>query len=297
MKKYLLIIIFLSKIALANVDNNPYKNVFIGYKISNSESGKTILQSNSKHVFRPASVNKLFVSLAILESLGPDFRYQTLLTTNKPSHNNSYTNVILNMQQDPSFKRRDLQTMLEHIKNSTITGDFIISGDNKKLLSYPPGWLWDDLSFGFASPITPFLLDQDRFKLLAKGAKHIELATNIPPTIIKFDNQLYENNKVHNCKIAVYRTETGFQLRGCMQADAQHTQYVMRTLAITKPKQYLLYWIKSYMQQLHIKLIGKIHFKNMAAAKTILASHYSASLELQLRHLLAKSDNVYAEAF
>jgi serine-type D-Ala-D-Ala carboxypeptidase/endopeptidase (penicillin-binding protein 4) len=288
-KKYIIIGALLCHAALAN--QKLLGNTFVGYKIENVVSKQVLSKHNSANSFTPASVNKLFVSLASLETLGAKHRYSDTISQDKTS------NVIFNMQQDPSFTHLDLYHLLYSLKDKTIHGNFIISANDHNFLAYPPGWLFDDISFGFATAITPYLLDQGRFKLLLKAANNIQLATDIPADVIKFDNKLVENINSKTCKVAVYRNAQGFILRGCMQGGKNQTQYVMRTLAILDQQKYLRYWIKKYMRQLHIKLVGKIDFRQHASGKKIIARHHSPTLKLQLQHLLAKSDNVYAEAF
>jgi serine-type D-Ala-D-Ala carboxypeptidase/endopeptidase (penicillin-binding protein 4) len=294
-KKYLLSGLLISNIALANTP--ALDNAFTGYEITNCQSGKVLIAKNSNKAFTPASINKLFVSFVILETLGAKYKYKNTFSTNAKLSHTINGDIIFNMQQDPSFKRANLKSMLFKLHDTTINGNFITSAKTKNFLPYPPGWLWDDVSFGFATAISPYLLDQGRFKLRLSARDKINLATTIPSGVVKFDNKLYEDINSKTCQIAVYRQTGGFQLRGCMQADNSHSQYVIRRLAIINQKKYLTYWLKKYMRDLHIKLRGNIYFKQHAAEKNIIATHYSPSLELQLRHLLAQSDNVYAEAF
>lgn len=298
---WIIFIFTLLHITSAYARNAPSNKIFLGYSVRDLHSGAVIDEHNANINFTPASVNKLLVSLAILEELGQNYKYKTILSTNSniaahtATKNNSIDgNIILSLSADPSLSHENLEQLFKPLANKIITGNIIINSDDSNDISYAPGWIWDDLSY--MPPITNMLLDQDRFHLRIISNGKIKLATDLPKNILQFNNLLVQTN-AKNCLVAIYPEIYGYQARGCLTGSRQKNEAIIRELVLRDPQTYFKYWLDQIMLQQHIKLSGKIIIKNTHPGKIIISEHKSKNLASLLTHMLAVSDNVYAEEF
>src|SRR5260370_66562 len=83
---------------------------FLGLAIVNLASGEVVFESNSSHLFVPASNTKLFTTALGLTRLGPDYRFHTTVVASpEPDRDGRIAGTLtLVGGGDPNLSGRDL---------------------------------------------------------------------------------------------------------------------------------------------------------------------------------------------
>lgn len=88
---------------------------FYSYIIGDVNSDKIYLEKNSEVYATPASCQKVITAILALKELGPEYRYETSLLSNKKD-------IVIKFSGDPSFTSEQLTTLLAPLRNSKIKG-------------------------------------------------------------------------------------------------------------------------------------------------------------------------------
>ncbi len=146
----------------AIIDNNPHLHV--GCEIYSLTNDQCVYCHNEQRLFTPASNTKLFSALLALETLGPDYRFETVLATDGVQDGTTLTgNVYLKSSGDPSLKGRDLEDLIKmlHKKGiTTIVGNVCIDHDDFDQDGFTLGSFLDNLGASWNSPINSFMVDR-----------------------------------------------------------------------------------------------------------------------------------------
>lgn len=88
----------------------PYAHASWGVIVADPATGKTLYAKNADQMFVPASSTKLFSSAAVLEALGPDYRFRTPVYAvgTADSSGNPGMNLVLVARGDPEMGGRTL---------------------------------------------------------------------------------------------------------------------------------------------------------------------------------------------
>ncbi|MES3630928.1 MAG: D-alanyl-D-alanine carboxypeptidase/D-alanyl-D-alanine-endopeptidase [Longimonas sp.] len=128
--------------------------------VVNLDTGEPVVDYRGQATMIPASTVKILTSAAALELLGPDFRYETVLTTTGPVEGGRVNgDLVLHGAGDPSLGQHRATSSiftnwaqgLSRIGIEQVSGQVI--GDDS-LFDAPgiaPGWSWDDIPYGYAA--------------------------------------------------------------------------------------------------------------------------------------------------
>ncbi|MDF2529528.1 MAG: dacB [Gammaproteobacteria bacterium] len=271
----------------------PHVNT--GILIENANTQQVIYQLNSTQAYTPASNTKIFTAAAALWYLGPDFRFQTTLSTKGAVKNGVLDgNAYITFSGDPSLTSSNLLDLIAQLKASgvrAIDGDVILDDSVFSGAQYPLGWPQDDLAYCYAAPATGIIINQNcmYFKLVnGKIARQdrndfpvINQVRLVGPSALRtcvFEPEVQDNNTVI--------------LRGCLPNQPQwNFQF-----AIRNPENYAISMTKRLMKSQGITIQGNTEIGTTAYGTKLIASHQSANLQALLGIMLKKSDNLYAEA-
>ncbi|MCF8364926.1 MAG: D-alanyl-D-alanine carboxypeptidase/D-alanyl-D-alanine-endopeptidase [Bacteroidales bacterium] len=179
----------------------------VGILLADAKSGEIIIGHNSGKSLVPASVQKLFVAAAALETFGPDYTFKTeLVLDGKMDNKGIFTgNVILMGGGDPALgsERYD-----EHYQNligrfaealqkqgikkieGQIIGDASFFGE----ILLPSTWLWEDIGNYFGAAATGLNIYENTFRLGLNSGQPGSLTkiVNINPEIpgLTFENNV-----------------------------------------------------------------------------------------------------------
>jgi len=105
--------------------------------------------------------------------------------------------VLIRFSGDPELGFDDLQDLIEGLKEKNINkiqGHVYLSASAFDGIYYPPGWLWDDLSYSYAAPLSTIIIDKNKFILRLRPSKKLghrpSLSIDIPNKLIQFKNRV-----------------------------------------------------------------------------------------------------------
>ncbi|MCU0772566.1 MAG: D-alanyl-D-alanine carboxypeptidase/D-alanyl-D-alanine-endopeptidase [Verrucomicrobia bacterium] len=149
-----------------------------GIQVVSLQSGVILFEHHAHQLLQPASNAKLFTAALALHQWGPDGRIPTpVLGSMWPDANGViHGDVCIEGRGDPTFTAethggnldlalQPLVTVLTQAGIRRIEGDLV--GDDRFLasLGYGTGWMWEDLEYGYGSPISALSFDDNSLAL------------------------------------------------------------------------------------------------------------------------------------
>ena len=133
------------------IDSHPYSDVTWGVVVQDVASGRVLYERNADRRFQPASTAKLFTAVAVLEELGPDYRYETpVLAQGERQGAVLRGDLVLRATGDPTWSSRfydSWRTPLESIAQQVggagiriVTGELLIDASAWDAESVPKSW-------------------------------------------------------------------------------------------------------------------------------------------------------------
>ena len=267
------------------------------YDIKNK---KDILKYNGNAQLIPASLQKLYTAYAVLNKLGPNFKFKTNISyVGKINNHELYGDLYLTFSGDPSLTSPDLKKLLVKSGITRISGDIIIQGQNFDNQLYGPGWMWDELDDCYAAPISSTIIDGNCGSMLIwPGKKENSQANfkidNIVDQMVT-TNIITTKNPNKKCQLKFIRenNQQQYSLNGCidMSSDIQKIK-----IASHNNNNFMIKKIEHALGEENIKHDGVIKFSNKITKSTNIASHRSESLTNILRNMIKSSDNLIAES-
>jgi serine-type D-Ala-D-Ala carboxypeptidase/endopeptidase (penicillin-binding protein 4) len=177
-------------------DDPVFAHAHWGVVVRSLHTGETLHRRNGERMFIPASNMKLVTGAAVLETLGPDFRYRTEVAATGPVQGGVLRgDLVVRGGGDPTISGRfhdDARAVFRAWADSLrVRGVTRISGavmgvdeyfDN---VPYGRGWTWDDLHFAYSAPVAGLQLDDAKFRLQlfpGRAAGEPALVSLDPPT-------------------------------------------------------------------------------------------------------------------
>jgi serine-type D-Ala-D-Ala carboxypeptidase/endopeptidase (penicillin-binding protein 4) len=280
---------------------NPQVN--LGMVVFDLTSDQLLYSRNAERLFIPASNMKLFSEAAALMILGPDYHFKNQLSISSGTVQQGilHGNIYIQLSGDPSFSRRDLNTLLSSLKDwniNAIQGNVIIDSSLAEVDTYPPGWLSADLSYSYGAPTAPLMIDANRLTVT------VNPGTNAgDPAVVEIDDGggaiLLKNNAT--TKADAKGCGVGFSLdsenhltsHGCVGV-AQWA--VQQRMAIKNPLAYAQGLIKSDLAKANIQLNGEVILGKTPSGAILVATQHSKALSELMADTLKPSDNLYADS-
>ncbi|PHQ78788.1 MAG: D-alanyl-D-alanine carboxypeptidase/D-alanyl-D-alanine-endopeptidase, partial [Coxiella sp. (in: Bacteria)] len=275
----------------------------LGIVVASAKTGRVLYQKNMNHLYTPASVQKLFTAAAALEYLKPGYRFDTsFFTKGYVRHGALVGDLYVKFSGDPSFKIANLNRMMDELHSmnvKSIKGRVYIDNFDYNKTPYPPGWIWDDLSYSYAAPMNAIIMNRNKFGLrfipAKKSGKRPRLEANLPAGVAQFtNNMMTTRNYSNSCPITIYSNmHNQYRVGGCLDGR-RGTQ--SRSLAVRDIPRYAKIELKDMLAARHIAFEGAVSLKRTPKNPTPLVVHASKPLHVLLRHMLKKSDNLYTNA-
>ncbi len=274
-----------------------------GVVVMSMKTGRILYRRNMDHLYTPASVQKLFTATAALEYLKPSYRFKTGFYTNGSVHQHVLDgNLYVRFSGDPSLKLTNLTQMMDELHSMgirRISGHVYIDNFAFNKVPYPPGWIWDDLSYSYAAPMNAIILNRNKFALRFTPSKVVgvapRLASSLPPGVASFVNGMKTTNHYSNdCPIAIYSNmDNQYRVKGCLN---RHWGAQSRSLAVRDMVQYAQVEVADMLGSRGIHYNGAITLKKTPNHPIPLVVHASKPLSHVIRHMLKRSDNLYTNA-
>ncbi len=275
----------------------------IGALVVDLNTGETLYSRNASETYIPASNMKLFSDAAALLALGPNYRFQTELSTNAHHLQAGALDgsIYLYLPGDPSFTSHDLNQLLAELKTWGITrinGNIVLVSSRRHISPYAPGWTKKDLIYSYGAPLAPLVLDENRLVVTVNPAARVgeKAVIELQPSNngVQLTNEVLTKPNAKNCGLS-YQMDAENQLtvRGCIGASQWSAQ---QKLAIKNPLIYAKAQLRSELKTLGIQLNGKIIYGKKPKQALLLAKHESRTISQLLAATLKKSDNLYADS-
>ena len=166
------------------LDVEEFENAIWAVKIVNLNTGETLYERNQNISLMPASNAKLYTSAAVLDILGPGFRYETPIYSDGPVEDGYLKgNLIIRGTGDPSIggrynKERDHKAALRNLaKNLSNAGIKVIEGHiigDDDLFEDAPlgvGWSWDDEPYYYSAEIGALTYFDNSIEIVLTGQR------------------------------------------------------------------------------------------------------------------------------
>ncbi|MBT1445484.1 D-alanyl-D-alanine carboxypeptidase/D-alanyl-D-alanine-endopeptidase [Shewanella sp. JM162201] len=268
-----------------------------GVIVMDMGTGRLLVADNSERTMLPASVQKLFLATAATQSLGNDFRFNTRLYS-KGARKSHLDTLYLEMEGSPLLSSQDLQALFRSVKALGVTKVdelVLISDDNEA--PQARGWVWDDLGFCYAAPVSNLTLDKNCVSgslAPTKDGKAVKLILSNDAGI-KVDNRIVYRPELayKDCKPEL--TALGgneFRLWGCYSGKDP----LPLAFAISDTHEWMSIKAPRLGKAAGID-VGKVRVKpSLPKDVSLLASHSSAPLPVLVKELLKESDNLIADS-
>ena len=156
----------------------------LGVEIYSLDRSEIVYEKNPSKLFMPASNNKIVTSAVALVRLGPDYRFKTNILADGPVADGALNGNLIVAgfgdpfsstrfePKDPFRAFREWAAKLKELGIRAIKGSMIGDGSAFEEKAYGRGWEWDDLSEGYAAPVSALQFNENLVWLdIAPGLK------------------------------------------------------------------------------------------------------------------------------
>ncbi len=285
-----------------------------GVKVVSMNRAETLYDHDSERLLMPASNNKLLTGAIALVRLGPDFRYQTRIMAE-----GAITDGILRgslvivgsgdpcmaprfYSGDPFGTFREWAAILKDKGIRVIEGDIVGDGSAFDYRGLGEGWQWDDLPYGYATPVSALQFNENQITLeITPGAKAgdpVSIRTQPLQDFMTVECRVQTGVAGSQTQIQIDGKNTGESIivRGTVPARGNR---VNQTVAVRNPTRYFLEALKQTLQQEGINVSrGSVRDESgrNPVDLTLLWAHQSPPLSEILKPLFKASQNLYAES-
>jgi D-alanyl-D-alanine carboxypeptidase/D-alanyl-D-alanine-endopeptidase (penicillin-binding protein 4) len=296
-------------------NNSMLKHSGIGVCIMDSESGEVLAETSPQLSLVPGSTLKLLTTATALEVLGPDFRFETVLSYSGEIRNDTLIgDLYIVGGGDPAlgsnyFKEHYLhrhfldewvkevgQLCIRHIRGNIVTNATIFEEQ-----TVPDTWIWEDIGNYYGAGACGISVYDNLYSIHFSSPEQAGKQTEIkkidpliPELIV--DNQVKSSNDNRDLAY-VYGApmENNRTVRGTIPKGRK--DFVVKA-SIPNPPFFLATELKNSLKQANIPIEGAIvtHQKNIAlpSLKTVAKTH-SPKLADIVRVTNHESVNLYAE--
>ena len=289
--------------SIDTIINQVDPKINMGIEVVDLNTGETLYQRNAAKPFTPASNMKLFSDAAALLVLGPDYRFQSQLSTDATTltQGSLQGSLYISLPGDPSFTQKHLDSLLSQLSSwgiDRIQGNVVLVSSHNGVNAYAPGIVTKDLTFSYGAPLGPVMMDENRVTVTVNPAYRVgELALielNTPIDSLIVNNQVKTASNTAACGIDFKMdSENHLTVRGCIRVGQSAAQ---QRIAIRNPLRYAQELVKIKLARLHIALGGQVVLGNASNSSLLIATHVSKPITQLMADTLKPSDNLYADS-
>jgi len=278
-----------------------------GVSIRSASNGQVLYSYNGDVSLTPASNLKLFTAASALDSLGPDYSYQTeLFTDGKVRRNEIKGNVYIVGHGDPTLRVKDIESMAKTLKKQgiqSITGDIIADDSWYDDIRYSVDLPWSDETAYYGAQISALTISPDKdfdagtvIIEVSPGNKNQQAELSVFPntnfvTLVN-KTQTVSTDEKSELTISRIHGKNEIIVEGTISEKASP---VKEWVAVWDPTSYSLSVLKKALEQQGIKVKGKERKGAKPHDSKMLLSHQSIPLKEILIPFMKNSNNTHAE--
>lgn len=289
---------------LTELEQEPEsRGMSVGIAVYNLTTKQYLYAYQKDKLFVPASNLKLFVTLAALEQLGPDYRFRTEMyaTGNLTPSGVLQGDLVIKGYGDPSFSPDDLAALVEKLREvgvKRITGGILVDESYFDDVRLGPAWMWDDEVYGYSAQLSGLSLNKNTVTLTITPNGNIGAAPTLTVTpandYVTIHNKLtIVEGKDVDLTYERLRGQNTITVSGTIGAQAEGVE---EPLALDDPALFVGNVLKHQLVAAGISLDPGVSVEKVRLAEgSPLATHYSQPLAALIVELNKESDNFYAE--
>lgn len=279
------------------------QNISVGIVAYSLTNDRVLYAKNPDQPFMPASILKILTATAALSFLKPTYQFQTkvLGKTSVIDREQINSDIYFYFDGDPYLTDQNLSNLVKQLQISgikTIQGNIYIDDTIFDSANLGGGWVWDDLNYCYAAPISAAMINKNclpiqltaakksgQLALLSKNANHVSIVNEV----------ISKNYNDNSCAFKLYASgNNNYYLSGCLKTN---THPINLSIAIRNVRLYAKKLLTEYLQLHGIICTGSIEFKKLPTdiPLYLLAEHKSANLSEMVKFMLKKSDNTIAD--
>ena len=272
-----------------------------GIRIIDAATGDVLYEQNGDRYFPPASNMKLITTAGALFLLKPEFRFETPLLTNGTIQGDTLTgDLIIYGKGDPTLSTAHLRTIAQQVAIrgiSAIKGNILFDDTYFDTIPYGPGWMWDDLQYGFGASISALSVNRNSLAIYLMPGNTIGenvRVSIVPETAATTVKNLGKTGTTENISIAT-TSEDGHNvitISGSLPVGAALRRY---TRTIKNPSRFAAILLSKELAKQGINGSATVQKKKMGGNADTLFTHTSEPLLKILYDLDKYSSNFIAE--
>lgn len=266
-----------------------------------SADGVTIYDNRAQYWITPASVLKLIVAATALDQLGPDYRFHTIMASQRaPGQDGTLEgNLWLVGSGDPSFRSTDLAGgvgVLARAGLRRITGSVAVDAASMHGPELNPNWDPSDFGEDYAAPTSAVSIDGDTVEFDVEGTSPGEPAdvrVDPPSDAVSFSGGVRTTSSESDADVVIAPQETPntFAVSGSIAAGDLQKYW----LPIKGVPAYAGAVLERLLRDRNVATGAPPAVEQAPLDTVVLWDHRSAPLRALESHMLFLSDNHYAE--
>ncbi|MDP3706339.1 MAG: D-alanyl-D-alanine carboxypeptidase/D-alanyl-D-alanine-endopeptidase [Legionellaceae bacterium] len=278
-------------------------NINMGMMVVDLNTGETLYQRNATNTFTPASNMKLFSDAAALLVLGPDYRFQSRLSTDATSLRDGILtgSLYLYLPGDPSFTQGHLDILFAQLPTwgiHRIQGNVVLVSDHSTIAPHAPGVVPNDLTYSYGAPTAPLMVDENRLTVTVNPSYRVGepaiIEYSAPNDTFVLDNHVKTAAAASHCGVGVKTTSDNHLLvQGCISLGQGAVQ---ARIPIAHPLSYAQVLIRNRLENVNVTLDGQVLLGQPPQKTLLLATHASKPITQLMADTLKPSDNLYADS-
>lgn len=272
-----------------------------GVAVMDLETGAWLYRHNAQKLLMPASNTKLFTTAAVLDALGPDYRYTTTLSVvgddlvvtggGDPVLGGRFANG------DRTLVFRQWADSLKQAGITRIEGRLLADVGRYDNLRLGRSWSWDYTTYWYAAELSALNFNDNCVDLVIVGGRPGEPASiTWEPFNTGYVEIVNETMTVNRGE----RTSTHYDRPwgtnritvGNRIATGDTVRY---SVAVHEPALFALHVLREELFRAGIVVEGGIGFTEGPATGTVVATHRSPELARIVRVINKRSQNLYAD--